>query len=242
MVKDIQHDLKPIMAEHSGLTALFLSGGSDSLLLLHILLDMGARFHCITFDYSFSQEQKARIDALTRTFGLRVLSYQPSEAYLIGDGKDRVSMVEEYLMSNNITIPFVRDCVHNDNVCIHDEKFGTLRQDKAPVGFTLYLTGARKSDRHYTVGRALKSQTRTKDGITVHAPLWDLTRRDVKKLLAIFKERVPKLDTGVLDLCTKCLTATAPVLCPRLNEQIEPHNWDPATGLKIFRGRFGFDS
>jgi hypothetical protein len=130
---------------------LFLSGGSDSLLLLHVLLELDVVFSVMTMDATFSREQKKVIDDLAYERNLRVFTYKPKAAYFIGDGKGKLAFVEEYGMLAGETIPFVRDCVGGKK-CSYDVTVET--REFVPIGYEINIFGTRRTDRHWSWGKA----------------------------------------------------------------------------------------
>lgn len=239
MIKGIQTELEPMLTESNGSVGLYLSGGSDSLLLLHILLDMKAKFDVVTFDHTFTREQRQAVDDLLYQFELKGFSYPPANMYLIGDGKTKVTLVEEYATLSGWTIPFLRDCEQNDWKCVYDANLKGNLLPTAPLGFKLSLFGTRKYDRHYSLGRLLRKKTWVQGPLTYHTPLYDLTRADVKAGLAHFGVKPPKLDTGSVPLCTKCLTATENVACPKSpGSVVAPFQWEPTVMLDSFRNKY----
>lgn len=221
---------------YAGAAALFFSGGSDSLLLLNIMLELGKPFSIMCFDHTLSRPQRKYIDSLIQEHDLRVFSYRPSNAYLIGDGK-QVSMVEEYEMLGVGRMPFIKDAVHDETHCaVEDVKLGPWHDGPAPVGFKLNIFGTRKTDRHYATGRAWqKGQEWAVGPFHYLAPLWDWTRKDVKAALQSYGAEWPKLDTGSLPMCLNCLCGTGQVFCPKLQDKIPAIDWSPQAMLEEFR-------
>jgi hypothetical protein len=230
------------LAESRGAAALYLSGGSDSLLLLHILMEMQAEFSIVSMDHTFSREQRRHLDSLILEHSLRVFTYAPSNAYLIGDGKDKVSLVEEYATPSGALMPFVRDVKHDPSVCaLSDVQLGPWHEGPAPLGFRLNIFGTRRWDRHYATGRAWDKPERDVDGLIHFAPLWDWTRRDVKAALRAYEVSTPKVDTGTLPMCTNCLTSTDEyAYCPKERALIPAIKWDPLAMQREFQIKHGF--
>lgn len=215
-------------------TCLYFSGGSDSLLLLHVLLDMKANFSIMTFDATFSPEQKKLIDDVVYEQGLRVFSYKPANAYFIGDG-EKLAFVEEYGFLDGTLIPFVRDCTGGTK-CSFDVMVET-RPD-VPIGFEVNIFGTRKTDRHWSWGSAaLQSRKRLEHGI-VWAPLWAFSRADVIAGLKEYGVKKPKVDTGSYQHCTACLEGKGEIFCPKTQQIIDPVDWKPTVMLDAFRTKF----
>jgi len=240
MFSNIKDELEILMTAYHGKVGLFLSGGSDSLLLLHILLDLKKEFSIVVFDHSFNREQKKHIAGIIRKFDLTVFSYPPMNAYLIGDGK-QVSVVEEYKMIDGSIKPFVKDIVHNEKICAMEDVDFSPFCEVAPIGFALNLLGIRKADRHYTTGRVANAKTtKTGNGIYYY-PLWDLTRKDVKEGLKYYQAEYPKIGTGEISLCLECLCPKGDkVFCPKYQTEIPKHNWDAKENLRLFQEKFNY--
>lgn len=240
MFTEIKTELKILFDSDVGRNVgLFFSGGSDSLLLLRILLDMEHNFSIVTFDHSFSRAQRDYIGQIIDKHKLRVFSYPPMNAYLIGTETDKVSVVEEYVMLGGAVFPFVRDVTHNPDVCaMEDVQFGPF-SSVAPIGFSLNLFGLRKSDRHWSVGKVAEKKINKFGKGFFYYPLWDLNRNQVAEGLQFYGEKVPKLDTGEIQFCKNCLCPKGEkVFCPRQQKEIAPHQWNPSANLEFFRKRF----
>lgn len=240
LAKDL---LEAMLREYAGAVALYFSGGSDSLLLLHMMQGLKQPFSIVCFDHMFSREQRKYIDKIIREHDLRVFSYRPSNAYLIGDGQ-QVSSVEEYEMLGVGRMPFVKDAVQDDGRCaVTDVKFGPWHEGPATVGFKLNIFGTRKTDRHYATGRAWRKGREWAVGpFRYLAPLWDWTRKDVKTALKEYGAEWPKIDTGALPMCTRCLLnrGEGQVFCPKTQEMIPAIDWKPQEMLSEFRKKYAF--
>lgn len=225
----------------SGATGLFFSGGSDSLLLLHMLIEIKAKFSIVCFDHTFTHEQRKQIDEWVEEYSLQVFSYAPSNAYLLGDGK-KISLVEEYRFLDGRQVPFIRDAAHADGRCaVEDVKLGPFHYGAAPIGFTLNVFGTRKFDRHYIVGKPWKEPFWSSGPFKYLAPLWNFTRKDVKAGLDHYNVKWPKMDTGSLPMCLNCLCGTGKVRCPRKNAQIDAIDWDPLAMMRAFKEKYAFN-
>src|SRR5580765_333548 len=165
----------------TGKTAcLFYSGGSDSLLLLNVLLDLKADFAVITFVTTFSSRQKRVLDDLAYEKGIRIYSYKPQTAYFIGDG-ERMAFIEEYAMPCGGTMPFIRDCVGGEK-CSYDLMVET-RPTAVPIRFELNIFGTRKTDRHWSWGKSFADAELTMGMGKILAPLWKWNRKQVLEAL-----------------------------------------------------------
>lgn len=214
---------------------LFLSGGSDSLLLLNVLLEMKADFAVMTMDATFSRDQHRVIDDLVNKHGITVFGYKPHTAYFVGDG-DRLAFIEEYKMLDGTPIPFIRDCTGGGK-CSFDVMVET-RPD-APIGFEVNIFGTRKTDRHWAWGRASASAEVEMGFGKIICPLWIWTRAQVADALKAYGVKRPTVDTGNYTHCTLCLGSTGQVRCPKTNEMIPAVDWNPVNMLGLFREKFG---
>lgn len=213
---------------------LFLSGGSDSLLLLNVLLDMKSDFSLLTFDATFSPRQKRVIDGLVYEHGLRVYSYKPRTAYFVGDAGS-LAFVEEYALPDGTAVPFIRDCVAGEK-CSFDVTVET--RPSVPIAFELYLFGTRHSDWHWSFGNAFGSpRVKLRCG-EIFAPLWEWSKSDVRAGLNSYGLRKPKVDTGDYEFCTACLAGKGQVFCPKQQKEIEAVDWDARAMLDAFREKF----
>lgn len=213
---------------------LFFSGGSDSLLLLNVLLEMDAGFSLLTMDASFSPAQKRVIDQVAIERNVKVLTYQPARFYFVGDGK-KLAFVEEYEMLDGTPIPFIRDCVPGGG-CSFDLMIET--RAKVPAGFEVNIFGTRKTDRHWAFGK-IWPEARVQLGYgEIFAPLWEWTRADVSEGLKSYGLRKPKLDTGNYEYCTECLAKQGRVFCPKQQKEIDAVDWDARAMLGGFQERF----
>lgn len=212
------------------LPCLFLSGGSDSLLLLNVLLDLKAVFAVLTFDETFSPAQKKVIDELVYEHDLRVFGYKPQAAYFIGDAGN-LAFIEEYGMLDGSTIPFIRDCIGGEK-CSFDVMVET--RANVPVGYDLNILGTRKTDWHWSFGRMMQ-QPEHKNFI---APLWEWTRADVRAGLKSYGVAKPLVDTGNYEFCTRCLEGNGRVFCPKQQKEIDSVDWDARAMLGAFQTKF----
>jgi hypothetical protein len=234
MLSSLKNDLESAI---EGKTAcLFLSGGSDSLLLLQVLLEMKADFAVMSFDTTFSERQKQVLDDLVYRENIRILSYQPKAAYFIGDGKGKLAFVEEYGMLSGESLPVLRDCVGGKK-CSYDVMIETREQ--APIGFQVNIFGTRKTDRHWSWGNMFAKPEIALGYGKIIAPLWNWTRRDVAEALKSYGLKKPKTDTGNYEFCTACLEGKGPVFCPKEQKEIESVDWDAKVMLDAFQSKFG---
>ncbi len=215
-------------------SCLFLSGGTDSLLLLYALLDIDADFSVMTFDETYSPEQKRVIDELVYAESLRVFSYKPQLAYFVGDGK-RLAFIEEYGLLGGKVVPFIRDCVGGEK-CSYDVIVET--RPRVPIGFDLNIFGTRKTDRHWSFGKAFPGPQLDMQHGEIIAPLWEWTRADVRRGLKSYALSKPLVDTGNYEFCTRCLEGNGRVFCPKQQQEIDSVDWDARAMLDAFQTKF----
>jgi hypothetical protein len=231
--------LETELANHLGSTGLFFSAGADSLLLLHMLIELQAGFSTVCFEHTFTKEQKEQLDEWIVEYEMRVFSYSPANVYLIGNDEE-VSLIEEYAMLGGVTMPFIRDCVHDDRRCAVDDVTVDGFLPVAPIGFSLNLFGVRSEDRHYAVGNVWKTQrSEPVSGFVYLAPLWDWTKAEVLEGLAHYHLQPPKLDTGDLPVCLNCLKGSGTVFCPKTGTEIPALDWQPKQMLEAFQAKYG---
>lgn len=237
LLRSLKRDIAQKWVDADGTTALYWSGGADSSLLLAAMLDLKMPFSIITFDQTFSPEQMKAIDAAVIEHGLRVFSYPPYAAYMIGDGKE-LAFVEEYRFLDGTLIPFIRDCVGGSR-CSFDVSVET-RTSETPVGFTLNIFGTRNGDRHWAWGRAATEKTVKLGHGIIYSPLWDWTREQVIGTLRDeYGITMPDLDTGDFQACVDCLKDTGKVFCPKAGEMIDSVDWQPRAVLEAFQDKYG---
>ena len=241
MIDNLKQELSIMLSKFGKRTGLYLSGGSDSLLLLYLLIDISTEFSIVCFDHSFTREQKKWLDKIIHEKNLKVFSYPPMNAYWMGDGK-QLTLVEEYAMLDGVMMPFLRDAKHNEKICaVEDVKFGEFTK-VAPIGFSLNICGLRKTDRHYATGRIAKAKFSRFNQSWWYNPLWDLTRQEVKQALSEMGKEMPKIDTGIINICRRCLdVGNKKVFCPKIKKMISPIEWSPTENLSLFRQKYGYE-
>lgn len=239
-IAEIREKLCLYLIWFTNTTALYLSGGDDSRLLLHILMDIhaaeGYPFSIVNFNHSFSKEQQKYLDELIYKHNLMVFSYPPIRQYLIGENSE-VAMVEEYAFVDGACRTFLRDIEDNPKNCIHDVKFGSTKDSPAPIGFKLNIFGIRKTDHHFSVGQLAGEELSRNKEFLYWNPLWEFSKQDVIEGLRYFGDAPTSIDTGVTELCLKCLQSKGKVRCPKTDEMIEPLHWNPTENLDFLRRR-----
>ena len=223
-------------------TALWFSGGKDSRLLLEVMIAEDIPFSVLRFDDGWTYEQKKIVDEFTVRYGLRVYSYPPRVADLIGDGGENLSIVADYPVSpdgHHHTI--VRDLADGTR-CGADLVFNQTGHVSPPIYFKTHIVGAKASDRHYTLGDepVVRSMDWLNGDRYFIAPLFNWTDDEVLRALldlgiSHHAADRPELDTGNTVACSLCLRSKDRVFCPKSQSYIDPVAWSPNDKLEQFR-------
>lgn len=218
---------------------LWFSGGSDSRLLLEVMLEGGHAFGILRFDDGWNTKQRRSLDQLLIKKNIPVLSYPPTMKMLIGDGSE-LSLICGYSVDDRgSTAMLVRDLV-DDGPCAFDIDIPLAPQVAAPVEYKIHVWGTRFDDRHYSVGKVLKSVDWAVGSKMFVAPLHDWKREDVRSCLADYDALdLPDIDTGDIHACTNCLKGSGPVFCPKVGTEIDSVDWSPKENLQMFRDAIG---
>lgn len=218
---------------------LWMSGGADSTLLLHVLLKLSKPFSILRFDEGQTREQKAVTDALILKYDLRAYSYRPSWSMMVGDGTN-LSLVSGYAVGRNgETATLFRDLVDGP-ACSFDVQVPVAKNTGTPIFFENHILGTRKSDTHYALnGKRFLSGKRWVTGEAMfHAPLYSWNRATVINGLKAFGvnyiEPSDQVNSGNLTCCSLCLrpNETGKVFCPKTHTEIDNVKWDPVGQLR----------
>lgn len=210
-------------------TCVFLSGGVDSLVLLHLVRDCS--FPVVTFSEDFSKEQVKKLEKIIFDYGLTLYTYPPKSRYFVPHN-DGVSLVDEYGFAGE-TIPVIRDIEDAETGCLAE--LSSRRFDNFDFGFDCVLTGALKEDFHPLTGNPMAEIK--EQGITFICPLWNWSKERVKRYAAKYGLS-PIEGTGELKSCNKCLHSST--FCPKEQRVIPQIDWSPQQNLQIFRERFNY--
>lgn len=223
--------------ERDGSICLWFSGGSDSRLLLEIMLKTGKPFGILLFQDGWTTEQKRFADEIIKTHNLQTFHY-PAINHLLVTENGEISLISGYAIDARSSLSvIIRDLVDEPNRCLFDVKLEKPRMLAAPTEFDTHILGTRGDDRHWIFeGAGLAQGYEWKRGEkTFLAPLWDWSQDAVRYCLkAGFDIEVSGPDTGDVRACSKCLTEAEP-FCPKAGEVIKPHEWQPVENLKIAR-------
>jgi predicted phosphoadenosine phosphosulfate sulfurtransferase len=102
------------------LPCLWFSGGNDSMLLLHVLLELNKPFGILRFDDGWNAAQRKAVDAVIREKNLQVFSYPALSHLLVGNDAE-MSLASLYAVDfeGNGTL-MIRDMVHDPD-CPHPD-------------------------------------------------------------------------------------------------------------------------
>lgn len=223
---------------------LFWSSGSDSNLLLAALLESGKPFDIFQARDGWTKEQRRIPDELIKRYKLKVYSYPPQNFYFIGEN-EQISLVFEYAVGG-LSFPHLRDVVEGTRCIAELGKIDKIQT--APIVWDLHIIGTRKDDAHFTTNgmQLIPSEKFEIHGVKFYAPLYEMSREDVKKGLAAFEfdnsEVKDTEDSGNLVVCSLCLrkSGTGQVFCPKEKSLIPVVDWIPEDNLHLFRQKFGF--
>ena len=226
-----------------GSICLWFSGGSDSLLLLHVLLEAKRPFGILRFEDGWNKEQRAAVDAVIIANNLQVFSY-PARSHVLCD-EGEMAMVSQYAIDGfGNTAMLGRDLVDDPKRCAFDIKIETAKQPTAPVEFDLHIWGTRGDDKHWIFGEEpiLHGESGWKVGDKDFiAPLAEFSRQEVihglREYGVVYKKPSENEDTGNVAACTRCLRSseTGKVLCPKSGEVIPTVEWDGAANTLAVR-------
>lgn len=211
--------------------ALLCSFGKDSLLLLHLALQIYPNLAIIWYKHRANKEQRRFAERIIQEWDLTVLSYSPADTYFLPG--DSLTLVDEMSFGPH-RLPLLTDTKQGTECAV------TLKGERTPFfgyDFDVTLWGYKRSDE---VGPLFKTPFAEdfKFGVSRFvAPLYDLTDGEV--LRAIEECGIPyeAVDDSV-SVCTNCLTSDEPVYCPEAQSLIDPIVWDKGFALETFKQRF----
>ncbi len=233
--------LKTMLADLVGASrtiSLWLSGGSDSRLLLEVMQAEGLQFTVLNFSDAMSRNQRKTVDQIITKHNLQVFSYPAREHFLISRER-KLSLISLYAAGRG-AVPMVRDIVTGEK-CAFDLSLDASRHRDAPIAFDAHIVGTRARDSHWSTGRIAKQQEWSIGDTKFYAPLHRWTRREVKEALALYgtecQKPAERLDTGNVACCHRCLVASEneTVFCPKANKEISAVRWDKEGNLALFR-------
>lgn len=214
-----------------GTTALWISGGKDSLLLLECLLRFNLKFSLLCFDGAFSLQQKKIIGDLVKEKNLLIYSYPPNAMTLIGDGEE-ISLAQGFAVDKKGSQAWLVSDLVDGTKCAFDLKIKLDDKPRPPVVFDTHIWGSKKSDKHWA-GLKVTDEWNIGDAHFA-APLADWTDEMVLEALNDdlklgYAEPSDELNSGNTVVCHNCLkpSATGKVFCPKEKREIPVVNWNP---------------
>ncbi len=218
---------------------LWFSGGSDSRLLLEVMLEHKQPFGILRFEDGLDREQKLQIDTVIMRHNLQVFSYPAVSHALVGENGE-MAMVSQYAIDlPGKTALLARDLVEDTTRCAFDIKLEIAQTRSAPIVFETHVWGSRNSDTHWiTEFKPVIKDERWKHGDKQFiAPLYDWTAGEVMQGLLEFPEVMRGRDTGDIACCSRCLQEqdTKLVFCPKAGKEIPVVDWDRKENLIFLR-------
>jgi hypothetical protein len=242
----LEQCLSALCAPEGSNVALWFSAGSDSRLLLEVLLSEKVPFSILRFDDGWSREQRKTVDALILKYNLRVYSYPPISGILLGNGQGELTLACHYsvgLRGENTAI--FRDLVPGEK-CAFDINIPISDRISPPMLFDTHLVGTKRGETHWIAnGRPLATQKRWFiGGAKFFSPIFEWNDADVLQALKDMKvDYIPPAteqeDLGNLVSCSRCLTSKTDVLCPKTGDTIPPVQWSPLQSLRDYREHNG---
>lgn len=240
-LNQLKTDLTAICKSKS--VCLWFSGGSDSRLLLEILLSEKLNFCILSLTETWTRAQQSVIDKLVMDRNVAVYSYLPQSAMLIGDG-DQITMAQSYAVgANGEEVMILRDIVDGKPFrCGLDINMKIADKTFPPIIFDNHIWGTRGEDRHYVFGDepVITTSAWRNGAVNFFAPLLKWSKSDVTRALKDlgidYETPADDLDTGNLVVCAACFHGN-PVVCPKTQTMIEPIDWNPAANLAVCRER-----
>jgi len=217
---------------------LFLSGGADSVLLLHRILQIRP-MDCFCFSHRMTKEQWGVIENLIKGYDLEVYTLPPARSYVI----EGLSVVDEYQLGE-MNFPVIRDLVEADNCLFDNPQY----LERFPFDYETVFMGTRKDDVLPAIGKNPFKSAVTEGSPKFVLPLWDWTKEEVfaeieRLNLPIAREWYEggdeRYDTGNLIACHKCLKGDT--FCPKEGKSIKGIEWDAKANTQMFRRRFLWD-
>lgn len=232
----LKSELKELLDNYKN-RCLWFSGGSDSRLLLEIMLTLDKNFGILSFDNGWSREQKNLVDAVIMQHDLMVFSYPPTSYLLIGENEN-ISLVANYAVDSlRRTVPVIRDVV-DGKACAFDLRLEKAYVPFAPAEWDVHIGGSRFDDSHYAVEKILNEKCWRIGVKKFFEPLAEWTKPEVLealKMLGVNYEVPPEhLDTGNISACVSCFKASK-AFCPKVQKEIDGVEWDMQGNLKIFK-------
>lgn len=240
MLSSLKLAIAKIFAESES-RCLWLSGGSDSRLLLEVMCETGLPFGILRFTDGWSREQIKAVDDVIVSKNLQVFSY-PARSHLLVGKDEKMGLMSSYAVGSS-SVMLGRDLVDGDK-CAFDIRLEKARQSNAPINYDVHIQGLRKTDRHWITGqkRFVKRTQETVGGKRHIYPLWNWTRKDVARGLKAYGVSASKLiETGETHCCHNCLKGIQErVFCPKENKEIDSVKFSKEANLQLIQGMMGW--
>ena len=241
-IRSLKRQMAAIFAEHESL-CLFYSGGSDSRLLLEVMLEIKPFFGILTFGDGWDRDQRKQIDAVIlekNAQGIdfpQVFSYPALSHTLVGSNGD-LGLVSQYAIdeAGNATM-LVRDLV-DDGPCSFDIKLEPATQRPAPIEWGTYIMGIRLDDHHWVADGPLITERESMIGNKKFLfPLADWGEKQVRAALKKHYglDLTNEIPLGDISACSACLKTTDRVFCPKAGHEIDGQGFDREGNLQKIR-------
>lgn len=240
-LSSLKRSVKRLFAE-SGSLCLWLSGGSDSILLLEVMLEQRKPFGILRFDDGWTRDQRKVVDKVIMEKHLQVFSYPANAHILVGEG-DEYGLVSRYAIDGfGNTAMLVKDLVDDPKRCCFDIKLDVPKQRAAPLEWEVHIRGTRSDDRHWLNQDRTLIPPKSKRNIgqkQFRFPLARWTREEVWAALKTYgidwQKPSDEMDTGNIATCFSCIKTTERVFCPKKGAEIDGVKWDKAVNTAMIR-------
>lgn len=237
MLQELREQIRSLVTEARN-PVLLCSFGKESMLLLYLIREV-KDIPVIWFHDHLTKEQREFPERVIIDWNLTALNYPANDYYFV-PCEDSVSIVSEYGIGG--TVRTIRDFYHAETCSLDIFK---ARPGVFEYTFDLTLTGSRSTDSHPIGGENPFPRDIEFASSRLVAPLRDLTENQVWD--AILELGVPydeqryagdeERDPSNVHACTKCVTHSGAVYCPKVKRQIDSVVWDKDASLEAFRGR-----
>ena len=238
-IRSLKQAISEIFAQHES-RCLWFSGGSDSTLLLRVMLELDEPFGILTFDAAWSKEQRKQVDAVIMEKNLQVFSYPPAANVLVGQNGD-LALVSQYAIDGGgNTAMLVRDLVNDPKRCYLDLDLGLAKSGIAPIEYAVHIWGLRRDDEHWISEKPLiDSENQVIGNKQFLFPLAEFTKQDVivglKTYGVEWEQPSDKMDLGNVNCCHNCLKTDEKPFCPKTGGEIDRVDWDRTGNLEKIR-------
>jgi hypothetical protein len=224
---------------------LWVSGGSDSTLLLEVMIAEKLNFSIIHFADGLSRQQSKAVDELTIKHSLRIYSYPARFHVVVGNENGELAAISGYAVGKRgETMSLFRDIVEGER-CAFDVPAVITPMIHPPIGFDNYVIGTKAGESHWALdGKPfLTKRSWEVGGRMFHAPLYSWSNAEVIAALKTYgidwQTPSDELDTGNVAACFDCLKGTGRVYCRKEKKEIDSIGWNPLANLAKFREMSG---